>query len=157
MQSSKYLERLGAIGLRPEDIDFVMCTHFHPDHVGWNTRLENGVWVPTFTMTRKGVSYAMADVKFPVRDHSGKIVAVGGIGLDITELKKRESELAELVDKLKAANAREQAAHALQRGQTGEHNGCREPLELPFLDRERRTQVRAGEEGARTWTTWITS
>ena len=25
-----------------------MCTHLHADHVGWNTRLENGVWVPTF-------------------------------------------------------------------------------------------------------------
>jgi glyoxylase-like metal-dependent hydrolase (beta-lactamase superfamily II) len=26
----------------------VMCTHLHVDHVGWNTRLENGKWVPTF-------------------------------------------------------------------------------------------------------------
>ena len=30
------------------DIDYVMCTHLHVDHVGWNTRLENGRWVPTF-------------------------------------------------------------------------------------------------------------
>jgi glyoxylase-like metal-dependent hydrolase (beta-lactamase superfamily II) len=34
------------------DIDFVMCTHLHPDHVGWNTRLENGRWVPTFPNAR---------------------------------------------------------------------------------------------------------
>ena len=34
--------------MQPEEIDFVMCTHLHVDHVGWNTRLENGKWVPTF-------------------------------------------------------------------------------------------------------------
>jgi glyoxylase-like metal-dependent hydrolase (beta-lactamase superfamily II) len=33
-------------------IDFVMCTHLHVDHVGWNTRLENGRWVPTFPKAR---------------------------------------------------------------------------------------------------------
>jgi glyoxylase-like metal-dependent hydrolase (beta-lactamase superfamily II) len=39
-------------GLRVEDIDIVMCTHLHADHVGWNTRLENGRWVPTFPNAR---------------------------------------------------------------------------------------------------------
>jgi glyoxylase-like metal-dependent hydrolase (beta-lactamase superfamily II) len=29
-----------------------MCTHLHPDHVGWNTRLESGIWVPTFRRAR---------------------------------------------------------------------------------------------------------
>ena len=43
-----YLERLRAAGATPEDIDIVMCTHLHVDHVGWNTRLDNGRWVPTF-------------------------------------------------------------------------------------------------------------
>jgi glyoxylase-like metal-dependent hydrolase (beta-lactamase superfamily II) len=43
-----YLERLASIGLSPDDIDFVMCTHLHIDHVGWNTRLIDGRWVPTF-------------------------------------------------------------------------------------------------------------
>ena len=33
---------------KPEEIDMVMCTHLHVDHVGWNTRLDNGRWVPTF-------------------------------------------------------------------------------------------------------------
>lgn len=47
-----YLERLAAVGLRPEDIDIVMCTHLHADHVGWNTRLENGRWIPTFPNAR---------------------------------------------------------------------------------------------------------
>jgi glyoxylase-like metal-dependent hydrolase (beta-lactamase superfamily II) len=31
-----------------EQIDYVLCTHLHVDHVGWNTRLVNGRWVPTF-------------------------------------------------------------------------------------------------------------
>ena len=43
-----YLADLAAAGLTPEDVDLVMCTHLHADHVGWNTRLENGHWVPTF-------------------------------------------------------------------------------------------------------------
>ena len=38
--------------MRVGDIDFVMCTHLHVDHVGWNTRLENGRWVPTFPNAR---------------------------------------------------------------------------------------------------------
>lgn len=42
------LRKLALAGLRPEDIDYVMCTHLHSDHVGWNTRLVNGRWVPTF-------------------------------------------------------------------------------------------------------------
>ena len=46
--NSPYLERLNAAGCAPEDVDFVLCTHMHIDHVGWNTRLENGRWVPTF-------------------------------------------------------------------------------------------------------------
>ncbi|BAT60010.1 putative quorum-quenching lactonase YtnP [Variibacter gotjawalensis] len=41
-----------ATGLTPNDIDFVMCTHLHIDHVGWNTKLDNGRWVPTFPKAR---------------------------------------------------------------------------------------------------------
>ncbi len=47
-----YIERLAAAGVKPEDIDMVMCTHLHHDHVGWNTRLDNGRWVPTFPNAR---------------------------------------------------------------------------------------------------------
>ena len=43
-----YMRALAAAGLSVGDIDYVMCTHLHVDHVGWNTRLENGRWVPTF-------------------------------------------------------------------------------------------------------------
>ena len=47
-----WLERLAAAGLQPEDVDYVVCTHLHVDHVGWNTRLVDGQWVPTFPNAR---------------------------------------------------------------------------------------------------------
>jgi glyoxylase-like metal-dependent hydrolase (beta-lactamase superfamily II) len=47
-----YMRGLKAAGFSVEDIDFVMCTHLHVDHVGWNTRLESGRWVPTFPKAR---------------------------------------------------------------------------------------------------------
>lgn len=47
-----YLHRLAAAGVRPEDVDVVFCTHLHADHAGWNTRLEDGRWVPTFPNAR---------------------------------------------------------------------------------------------------------
>ena len=47
-----WMDRFLATGTRPEDIDFVLCTHLHVDHVGWNTRLEDGRWVPTFPNAR---------------------------------------------------------------------------------------------------------
>ena len=51
-RDAPYLDRLAAIGLGPEDIDVVLCTHMHADHVGWNTRLQDGRWVPTFPKAR---------------------------------------------------------------------------------------------------------
>ncbi len=47
-----FLKQLDAAGHRPGDIDFVFCTHLHADHVGWNTRLDSGHWVPTFPNAR---------------------------------------------------------------------------------------------------------
>ena len=43
-----YLANLAAAGIAPEDVDLVINTHLHVDHVGWNTRLVDGEWVPTF-------------------------------------------------------------------------------------------------------------
>lgn len=48
MLDTPFLARLAAAGARPEDIDFVFCTHLHVDHCGWNTQLVDGRWVPTF-------------------------------------------------------------------------------------------------------------
>ncbi|HEX2173120.1 MAG TPA: MBL fold metallo-hydrolase [Dehalococcoidia bacterium] len=45
---SLLIKRLERHGIRREDIDVVINTHAHPDHIGWNTHLENGDLVPTF-------------------------------------------------------------------------------------------------------------
>ena len=47
-----YLAQLAALGIRPEKVDFVLFTHLHVDHVGWNTQLREGVWRPTFPNAR---------------------------------------------------------------------------------------------------------
>ena len=47
-----FMQGLADVGLTVNDIHFVLCTHLHVDHVGWNTRLDNGRWVPTFPNAR---------------------------------------------------------------------------------------------------------
>jgi glyoxylase-like metal-dependent hydrolase (beta-lactamase superfamily II) len=47
-----YMRALASLELTPEDIDYVMCTHLHADHVGWNTKREGDRWVPTFPNAR---------------------------------------------------------------------------------------------------------
>jgi glyoxylase-like metal-dependent hydrolase (beta-lactamase superfamily II) len=47
-----FLKRLAAAGFPAESIDIVCCTHLHFDHVGWNTKREDGKWVPTFPNAR---------------------------------------------------------------------------------------------------------
>ena len=46
--NTDYIAKLAAAGVSPESVDYVLCTHLHADHVGWNTRLVDGRWVPTF-------------------------------------------------------------------------------------------------------------
>ncbi len=50
--NTNYIGALAEAGVKPEQVDFVMCTHLHWDHVGWNTRLLDGKWVPTFPNAR---------------------------------------------------------------------------------------------------------
>ncbi len=52
LASTNYMDSLASHGLKPEDINVVLCTHLHTDHVGWNTQLINGEWVPTFPNAR---------------------------------------------------------------------------------------------------------
>jgi len=47
-----FLADLAAAGFAADSIDTVLCTHLHVDHVGWNTRLVDGKWVPTFPRAR---------------------------------------------------------------------------------------------------------
>ena len=46
------MDGLAAAGVAVEQIDYVLCTHMHVDHVGWNTKLQDGRWVPTFPNAR---------------------------------------------------------------------------------------------------------
>lgn len=43
------LERLEAAGFTREKIDYVLLTHLHVDHVGWNTHWQDGRWAPVFS------------------------------------------------------------------------------------------------------------
>jgi len=60
---SSWLERLTSVGVAPESVDYVFCTHLHGDHIGWNTQLVDGRYVPVFTNARyvfakKEIEYA---------------------------------------------------------------------------------------------------
>jgi len=62
-----FLETLTTAGFPPDSIDTVLCTHLHVDHVGWNTRLVDGKWVPTFANAR----YVFGKAEYEHwRDHS---------------------------------------------------------------------------------------
>lgn len=43
-----FLDRLATAGATPEEVNYVLCTHLHADHIGWNTRLVGDRWIPTF-------------------------------------------------------------------------------------------------------------
>ena len=52
LKGQAYMAGFKAAGLTVDRIDYVMCTHLHVDHVGWNTVQQNGRWVPTFPNAR---------------------------------------------------------------------------------------------------------
>ncbi len=56
----RFLADLEAAGYTRHSIDTVICTHLHVDHVGWNTMLAGGSWVPTFPRAR----YLMGRVEY---------------------------------------------------------------------------------------------
>ena len=51
-RQGSFLEDIARAGFPRESVDFVVCTHLHPDHVGWNTMLVDGEWIPTFPNAR---------------------------------------------------------------------------------------------------------
>ncbi len=51
-KDARFMAGLEATGVGAEHVDFVLCTHLHTDHVGWNTQLLDGRWVPTFPKAR---------------------------------------------------------------------------------------------------------
>ena len=82
-----YLERLAAIGVGPEAVDYILLTHIHSDHVGWNTRRDGDRWVPTFPNAtvicsdlewRYGVALTVADGQ-----SIAKVRTEAGLGLPV--------------------------------------------------------------------------
>lgn len=66
---TNFLDNLAAAGAQPEDVDLVVCTHIHTDHVGWNTRSVNGEWVPTFPNADYIIPRADFDYWNPANGH----------------------------------------------------------------------------------------
>ena len=66
--SQRWEKGLAATGVGYDDIDYVMCTHLHIDHVGWNTRLDNGRWVPTFPKAR--YLFAERELAYWTQEHT---------------------------------------------------------------------------------------
>jgi glyoxylase-like metal-dependent hydrolase (beta-lactamase superfamily II) len=84
-----YLRALKAAGFSVADIDFVMCTHLHVDHVGWNTRLEGGRWVPTFPNAR--YLFGKTEFDYWTEQHAKTAVpAFGDSVLPVVEAKRAE-------------------------------------------------------------------
>lgn len=54
--NTNFLATLAAAGVKPEEVDYVLCTHLHWDHIGWNTQLIDGRWVPTFPNAKHVIS-----------------------------------------------------------------------------------------------------
>jgi glyoxylase-like metal-dependent hydrolase (beta-lactamase superfamily II) len=70
-----YLDNLAGAGVRPEDVDLVINTHVHSDHIGWNTRLAGGTWVPTFP----NATYLIPKVDFEFWNPANNPNIAGGV------------------------------------------------------------------------------
>jgi glyoxylase-like metal-dependent hydrolase (beta-lactamase superfamily II) len=83
MLDRPYLPNLAAAGVAPEEIDYVVCTHLHVDHVGWFTRPEGGRWVPTFPNARHVFARSELERVTPKPDADGVLQdATGGVYTD---------------------------------------------------------------------------
>jgi glyoxylase-like metal-dependent hydrolase (beta-lactamase superfamily II) len=89
-----FLARLTEQGVEPYDVDVVVCTHLHFDHVGWNTVSINGTWVPTFAKAR----YVLNRNEFRYwRKHPEREVADDRAGFNDSVLPVIEAGLMDLV------------------------------------------------------------
>ncbi len=70
-----WLNKLKAAGVHPEDIDYVFCTHLHSDHCGWNTRLVDGRWTPTFPKAK----YVFARDEFQAMEEENSLIFVENV------------------------------------------------------------------------------
>ncbi|MFD6991064.1 MBL fold metallo-hydrolase [Streptomyces sp. NPDC059943] len=76
-----YLGNLAHAGVRPEDVDLVINTHLHVDHVGWNTRLSDGTWIPTFP----NATYLMPQADFEFWNPANNPNITGGVNENVFE------------------------------------------------------------------------
>ncbi|SDS00177.1 MBL fold metallo-hydrolase [Microlunatus soli] len=67
--NSDFVGRLAAAGVAPEDVDVVVNTHLHADHVGWNTRLDGRAWIPAFPNAEYVIPRADYDFWNPLNAH----------------------------------------------------------------------------------------
>jgi glyoxylase-like metal-dependent hydrolase (beta-lactamase superfamily II) len=91
MTSDRFERNFAATGVAMQDIDYVMCTHMHTDHVGWNTKLENGRWVPTFAKAK--YLFAQRELEHwtqRFRDNPTAFPHVGDSVLPIVEARRAE-------------------------------------------------------------------
>ena len=81
-----FMSDLKNAGYTPDQIDNVVCTHLHVDHVGWNTKLVGGKWVPTFDNAQYIIggtewdywsTFEGADMRDPVEDSVRPVVERG--------------------------------------------------------------------------------
>ena len=93
-----FLQRLADAGVQPEDIHIVMCTHLHADHIGWNTRLQDGRWVPTFPNARYVFSRTENDFWDPRQNPQGADDPARRIAYADSVLPVIEAGQADLVD-----------------------------------------------------------
>src|SRR5262245_12526418 len=93
-----FLQRLRAAGVPPEEIDIVLCTHLHADHVGWNTMLVDGRWVPTFPNAKYLFSRTENEIGDPARNPAADIDLQRGDAYRDSVLPVIEAGQAVLVD-----------------------------------------------------------
>ncbi len=74
-----FLARLEAAGVKREQVDYVICTHLHLDHCGWNTMLVDGEWVPTFPNARYVVNRTEFDFWDPTNPANEQMAWNGGV------------------------------------------------------------------------------
>lgn len=75
--STGLLDDLAQAGVRPEDVDYVINTHVHADHVEWNTVLVDRQWVPTFPNAKYLINNTVFQFWNPVNGTDRKAVAFG--------------------------------------------------------------------------------
>jgi glyoxylase-like metal-dependent hydrolase (beta-lactamase superfamily II) len=94
LRRGTFLDDLASAGVTPEQVDVVVITHMHVDHVGWNTRLVDGRWVPTFPRAR----YVFAGEEWSFWKHESERGSEDAACIDDSVLPVVAAGQAQLVD-----------------------------------------------------------